>query len=185
PPAVTPPPPPPPPAEPSQNFSLNSYVAVKGLSNVRATPGGTFLGEQNEGAIGEVVGGPVLAKVKGAGYWFWNINFENDPDGWVAESTLKSVPKPELAEDKAKPAENAEAQVAGAATESEPAIEAVKTAPPEQAPIETTAQTQVAQATGTPGANSLASAVVIGLAILIGLIAGSWVISRAIYRNRI
>jgi len=104
-PVVTPPPPPRilpppplPPAVPSDTFSLSDYVEVKSLSNVRKSAGGELLGQQEEKAGGIVVGGPVQASIGGSKYWFWNIDFENSPDGWVAENTLVKGEPPTPAE---------------------------------------------------------------------------------------
>ena len=77
PPATPPPPPPPPPSQPSKTFSLDSYVEVKSLSNIRESAGGIKIGEQIAGTVGKVAGGPVQASVGGTNYWFWNIDFKN------------------------------------------------------------------------------------------------------------
>ncbi len=90
PPASTPPPPPvsaPTPSvssvdsEPSAVLSLDEYVEVKSVSDVRKSPGGILVGTQNKGALGIVVGGPAKASLGGKKYWFWNINFAGGSDG--------------------------------------------------------------------------------------------------------
>ncbi|OGZ41425.1 MAG: hypothetical protein A3C80_03875 [Candidatus Ryanbacteria bacterium RIFCSPHIGHO2_02_FULL_45_43] len=106
-PVYVPPLPPPPPAQitvqqseppkPSTIFSLEERIEVKSLSNVRASAGGSLVGQQPAGVEGVIVGGPVYATLLGIGYWFWNIDYDIDPDGWTAEKTLKiaEVPPPE------------------------------------------------------------------------------------------
>ncbi len=95
----------PPPSLPSENtkpsviFSIDEHVEAGGLANVRKSPGGILVGTQTKGTFGVVIGGPVKAPLGGSNYWFWNINFENDPDGWVAASILKSAPAPASAEE--------------------------------------------------------------------------------------
>ncbi len=165
-PSPTPAPAPTPPAsvEPSTAFSLDDNVEVKGLSNVRKTPGGAMLGSHEDGAAGVVVGGPVRAKVSGTYHWFWNINFDESPDGWVAETTIKIASKP------AKPVEE------------EPAA----TPTPTPTEIKTTAQQSsndnLAQASGSSTTDGFAGPMFIGIAIFLGLVIGSFIIAKALKR---
>jgi hypothetical protein len=61
---------------------------------VRATAGGTILGNVNTGATGRITGGPTVATV-GTGtyrYIWWNIDFEGKlQDGWSAEDFLARI----------------------------------------------------------------------------------------------
>jgi hypothetical protein len=52
--------------------------------NIYATAYGTFLGSQPNGALGTVIGGPVLAN----GIWWWNVNYDTGVDGWSQEQFL-------------------------------------------------------------------------------------------------
>ena len=176
-PKLLPPPPPPPLSQPSDDFSLGAYVEVKNLANVRKSPGGALLGEQIGGAGGVIVGGPVRASLGGAGYWFWNVDFDEDPDGWVAESVLKNAPAPEP-EPTPEPTPEPEPVVDETVVEEEPLAD-------EAAPVEE--QTAAAQVSGSGdgvGMNSFVGAGIIGLAILFGLIFGSFVIARALRKSQ-
>ena len=50
---------------------------------IRTTPAlaGAVAGSQPNGATGTIVSGPVTAD----GYTWWNVNYENDPDGWTIQ----------------------------------------------------------------------------------------------------
>lgn len=77
----------------STKFSLNERVQTTANVNVRsmASTTGTLLGTQPTGAAGGIVGGPVWA----SSYWWWEVNFDTDPDGWVVEDYLaKEVVSP-------------------------------------------------------------------------------------------
>ncbi len=74
----------------STKFQIGARVQVaneaeNGL-NVRATPGGTLLGNQQKNALGTVIGGPEAT----TGYCWWNINYDAAPDGWSAENWLEA-----------------------------------------------------------------------------------------------
>ena len=78
---------------PSTKFSLNDRVQVfSGPLNVRATASasGTLLGQQATGNLGTVIGGPIAAD----GFNWWNINYDNAPDGWSAEDYLVKYTAP-------------------------------------------------------------------------------------------
>lgn len=66
-------------------FNLGDRVQVNIEPTLRvrssAALAGTVLGEQPNGAMGTVVGGPVSAD----GYTWWQINYDSDPDGWSIE----------------------------------------------------------------------------------------------------
>lgn len=164
---------------PSQLFSLDDIVAVKNLSNVRKTPGGSLLGTQTKGSEGIVVGGPVRAAVAGKSYWFWNIDFDEGVDGWVTESTLKiaPVPEPEPVEEPKKEPEPV-IETAAPPPASGPTPVAVAPAP-EDAGIK---ETSLAQVSST-NRDSLMGAIVIGLAILLGFIFGSFIIAKSLRKG--
>jgi len=159
--------------EPSIMFSLGGYVEVKSLSNVRESPGGALTGSQNQGALGAVAGGPVQKSLSGNKYWFWNINFEEGTDGWVAESTIKSAPAPAP-----------EAAAATAPAPAEPAAQQpqAETAPQEQAAAETNVA-QVSRTAAASGSSPLMNSAIIGGALFFGLIFGSMILARAFRRN--
>lgn len=71
-------------------FSIGDRVQVTANVNVRSTPSnsGTLLGTQPKTYIGTVVGGPMTAD----GFTWWNINYDNNPDGWSIENSLLKVP---------------------------------------------------------------------------------------------
>lgn len=176
-PTPTPAPVTPAPSQPSQSFTLDSYVKTKSLANVRKSPGGTLLGQQLSGVGGAVVGGPVQASLSGIQQWFWNVNFDDGPDGWVAEFTLKSATRP-VPKTEPEPTPKPE-------TDPEPIQEAPITEPT-PAPTEKPSEgnlAQVSESAGNSGWNSFAGAAIIGFAILFGLVIGSSMIARAIRKN--
>lgn len=173
-PPPAPPPPPPPPATPSKMFSLDDRVEVNHFANIRQTAGGSILGQQEDEAQGTVIGGPAWASVGGTAYWFWHINFDQNPDGWVAESTLKKSTAPLLPVAESEPPSQPPT-----ATTSEPAITEVFSAPSEP-PQQETDQTKLAQVSET---KPLTGSLIIGLAIFLGLIVGSSVIAGAMRRG--
>ncbi len=179
PPASTPPPPPPPlPAKPSVVFLLNEHVETKSLSNIRKSPGGVLIGAQDQGALGVVVGGPIQASLSGNNYWFWNINFEDDPDGWVAASMLKSAPAPveKIATEK-----NTAEPLVDTVT-ADTATTVIKEIPQKEIATEK----MLAQVSGIDGGSDLnpfMGSIIMGAALFFGLIFGSIIIARALRRN--
>ncbi len=176
PPVSTPPPSPSLSTKPSVVFSLDESVEVKSLANIRKSPGGILIGTQSQGALGVVIGGPVKESIDGSNYWFWNINFEDDPDGWVAASMLKSAPVPAPVE-KTVTEENV----------TEPVV-ATGTAITEETPKEeATAENMLAQVSDTDkgsGLNPFMGSIIIGAAIFFGLISGSTIIAQALRKNK-
>ncbi|HVH69064.1 MAG TPA: Ig-like domain-containing protein [Gemmatimonadales bacterium] len=78
----------------ANKFAIGDRVQTTDVTNVRATPAlsGTLVGTQPLGALGTVVGGPVLDST-GDQMIRWQINFDQGPNGWVVESYLtKTVP---------------------------------------------------------------------------------------------
>ncbi|OGF81861.1 hypothetical protein A2930_01970 [Candidatus Giovannonibacteria bacterium RIFCSPLOWO2_01_FULL_45_34] len=75
----------------SAKFSLGDKVKVIQNVNVRQTAGGTLFGVQYTGSLGTVIGGPQYAILPSNGqyYQWWNINFDNAPDGWSGEDYLE------------------------------------------------------------------------------------------------
>lgn len=175
PPAPTPPPISTPPLslKPSVVFSLDEHVKAGGLANIRKSPGGTLIGSQIKGALGVVVGGPVQASLGGNNYWFWNIDFENDPDGWIAASMLKSAPAPAPV--------SAEETVAKENV-AEPATTTETTVTEETPAKETAADKMLAQVSSADkgsGLNQFMGSIIIGAALFFGLICSSFIITRA------
>jgi hypothetical protein len=196
PPTISPPPAPavtvtpPPPAPPSKTFSLDDRVEVKDLSNIRQSPGGSMIGQHENGARGIVVGGPTQASLGSIHYWFWNVNFDDNPDGWVAESTLFKIEKGLVSEKKPPPAPALElkpSEESVATTTSEmltPNVEVATTQSPKE--NEEAKQKELAQVSeaGTSGkSNSFDGPFTIGLMIFLGLVVGAFIISRAIRRS--
>ena len=72
---------------PNTKFIIGDRVQTTATLNVRATPSinGALLGTQSTGALGIVIGGPVAAD---DGFNWWNINYDNAPDGWSVEDFL-------------------------------------------------------------------------------------------------
>lgn len=52
--------------------------------NVRSTPNGSTVGQQNDGASGTIIDGPI----ESGGYTWWHINYDSGVDGWSADSFL-------------------------------------------------------------------------------------------------
>ena len=78
----------------ANKFALGDRVQTTDVTNIRSAPAvsGTLLGTQPAGALGTVVGGPVV-DVAGDGATRWQINFDQAPSGWAAEAYLvKAVP---------------------------------------------------------------------------------------------
>ncbi len=73
----------------STKFSIGNHVQTTQKTNVRSLPSssGTTIGTQRKGAMGTVVGGPAYWNQG----WWWQIDFNNGTDGWVAEGKLKKV----------------------------------------------------------------------------------------------
>lgn len=71
--------------EVSTKFQEGDSVRTQGRLNVRSFPAGDDIGDQKNGS-GIIVGGPVFA----AGYWWWEVDYDNDPDGWSVENWLRN-----------------------------------------------------------------------------------------------
>lgn len=179
----TPPPTPPTQPEPPQIFSLQDYIEIKNLANVRKSPGGPELGRQYAKSQGTIIGGPVKAKLGGQNFWFWNVDFEEKSDGWVADQTLiKSRTKPteELKTEEAEEKKVSQGNI----------DETIATTTPKKPEVSTpTAETQgknlaqISEAGGNSGTNQFINALTIGIAILLGLVIGSSIIARAMRRS--
>jgi cysteine-rich repeat protein len=72
---------------PSTKFAFGDPVQVARPTNVYSTPSadGTLVGSQLKRALGTVIGGPWYENLR----WWWQIDFDNDPDGWVLQTKLK------------------------------------------------------------------------------------------------
>ncbi len=72
--------------QPSSKFKMGDRVEMIRKANVRsdATGTGTVTGAQLKGAAGAVVDGPKYY----SSAWWWKINFDAGPDGWVNEANL-------------------------------------------------------------------------------------------------
>jgi hypothetical protein len=81
--------------EPSTKFTIGDRVQVNtgdGSSlNVRSTPNGSVIGQQPDGGLGTVIDGSVFA----GGFWWWEIDYDDNSDGWSAEDFLELAPSPE------------------------------------------------------------------------------------------
>ncbi len=172
------------PAKPSTAFSLDEYVEVISLSNIRKSAGGAIIGPQEEGALGIVADGPKRAPLAGKYFWFWKIDFENDPDGWVAESTIKTAPPPIK---KTTAEENAKGQCLANTTQ----ISIVKEIPQEETAPQsgTTTENILAQVSAvdktdkSSGSNPYTGFIIIGTALFLGLIISSVIVAEALKRK--
>lgn len=76
---------------PSSKFVLGEVIKVNQDDvSVRRLRQADALGKRNMGDTGSVIFGPVKASVNGNSYWWWKVDFESGPDGWVAENFLQS-----------------------------------------------------------------------------------------------
>lgn len=73
--------------DPSTKFFVGDRIMTTANLYVRSEPNGAELGIQPRKSTGTVVGGPVWAD----GYWWWEINYDNDPDGWSVERYLRKL----------------------------------------------------------------------------------------------
>lgn len=75
----------------TQKFQIGDRVKTTASVNARSKPqlkgGSKLLGTQPVGALGTVIGGPST----GSGYAWWNINYDNPPDGWSVQNYLEKV----------------------------------------------------------------------------------------------
>ncbi len=173
-PVYTPPPPPPlASTKPSVVFSLDEHVEVKSFANIRKSAGGTLIGSQEKGVLGVVVGGPAQAALDENNYWFWNINFEDGPDGWVAASMLKSAPV------------SAE-EIVAEKNITESSENTATTTIEETSQEEIAAEKILAQVSGVDGDSGLdpfIGSIIIGAALFLGLVFGSFIIARTLRKN--
>ena len=65
-------------------YNIGDTVETTSNLNVRLTPNGISLGTQPTNSYGTVIGGPVIT----GGYNWWNVNYDNQPDGWSAENYI-------------------------------------------------------------------------------------------------
>lgn len=77
---ITPPP-------PSRKFSIGNPVKVKLPANVYSSPsaGGNIVGTHPKSSFGTVISGPWYGNHR----WWWQVNFDMDPNGWVPQAKLK------------------------------------------------------------------------------------------------
>ncbi|MEK7560417.1 MAG: Ig-like domain-containing protein [Patescibacteria group bacterium] len=72
----------------SGKFRIGDRVRVEtgdgSRLNVRSGAGGALIGQQNDGALGTVIGSSQYVN----GVFWWNIDFDIAPDGWGAEDFL-------------------------------------------------------------------------------------------------
>ena len=74
-------------------FGIGDRMVTTANLNVRASASanGTLLGNQSQGSLGTLVGGPTIAD----GYIWWNINYDTGVDGWsVQDYIAKTTPLP-------------------------------------------------------------------------------------------
>ncbi len=69
----------------STNFSIGNKIVIVEAVKVRETPNGVHNNSQQRGAMGTVIGGPVVM----GGYTWWNINYDKGADGWSAEDFMQ------------------------------------------------------------------------------------------------
>ena len=71
---------------PSKKFAIGNRVRVTENANVYSSPStsASVLGTKPKGALGWVIGGPWYANNR----WWWQVNFDKGPDGWVVQGKL-------------------------------------------------------------------------------------------------
>jgi hypothetical protein len=74
----------------STGFTVGEAVITDGPTNVRATPDGTLVGQQKQGALGSILAGPVT--VPGNAVTWYQVNFATAPSGWVGADMLVAAP---------------------------------------------------------------------------------------------
>jgi len=72
----------------STKFRVGGHLKASNSTSVRTLPGGTSLGTQGRGALGTVIGGPAYL----SGVWWWQVDFNSAPDGWVNETRVSPAP---------------------------------------------------------------------------------------------
>lgn len=74
-------------------FAVGDRVQAATNLNVRSSPGGALLGVQAAGALGIIVGGPVITSSTPTSsfYAWWNVNYDIAPDGWSMGYYLAKV----------------------------------------------------------------------------------------------
>ena len=74
------------PPPPSTKFQIGARVSATATVDVHATPtlGSTLLDSKAAGESGTVLSGPVYSD----NLWWWQIDYDNDPDGWSVEDDL-------------------------------------------------------------------------------------------------
>ena len=77
---------------PTVKFNINDRVQTTATLNVRFSPSisGIIIGTQPTAALGTVIGGPTVAD----GYNWWQINYDNAPDGWSVGDYLQTYVAP-------------------------------------------------------------------------------------------
>ncbi len=78
------------PPTPSTKFTIGDRAQTTDNLNVRSVPGGTVLGVKPTSTQGTVIGGP---QYFGGAYW-WQMNYDTDPDGWSIETYLTKLLSP-------------------------------------------------------------------------------------------
>ncbi len=82
-------PPPPSPTTSTLSFRIGDRIQTTGNLNVRSI--GAFdsvlLGTQLTGSLGSIAGGPSIA----GGYTWWQVNYDNSPDGWSIQDYLRKT----------------------------------------------------------------------------------------------
>lgn len=85
------------PTPPSVKFAIGDWVAPSpNQANVRDSAAGNLLGTQPVGTPGQIAAGPVWGQLSGAttGVFWWQVNFEAGPSGWIGEDNLVSANAP-------------------------------------------------------------------------------------------
>jgi hypothetical protein len=82
------------PAEPASDASASPFHIGDRVQMLDQTPvwlsppfSGRFAGNQVPSALGSITDGPVRA----GEVWWWKVDFDSDPDGWVAERQIRDL----------------------------------------------------------------------------------------------
>src|SRR5207244_9460092 len=70
-------------------FQIGDRVQAVAQTPVWVTPpfAGHFAGNQPSNALGSITEGPVRA----GEVWWWKVDFDTDPDGWIAERQIRNL----------------------------------------------------------------------------------------------
>jgi hypothetical protein len=72
-------------------FYTRDRAEANSTLNVRATPGGAYLGQVTAGQAGTMIGGPTGATYSGTFYKWYNVTWDSGLSGWSIEAALTKI----------------------------------------------------------------------------------------------